>query len=103
MICNNIKVVNRRKESFDIYIGRPSKWGNPFVIGKDKDGTREEVIIKYRKWLLSNPVLLKQLPELCGKTLGCYCKPLPCHGDVLKNLAEQLPAAGGGEEEEATR
>jgi hypothetical protein len=99
---NNIKVVDWRKEPFDIYIGRysrsvrlntqqrcsskPYKWGNPFVEGKD--GTREEVIIKYRKWLLSNPELLKQLPELCGKKLGCWCKPLPCHGDVLKDLAE---------------
>jgi hypothetical protein len=83
-----IKVVNRKKkEPFDIYIGRPSKWGNPFVIGKD--GTREEVIIKYRKWLLSNPELLKQLPELNGKTLGCWCKPLACHGDVIKEVAEE--------------
>jgi len=84
---NNIKVVNRKKEPFDVYIGRPSKWGNPFKIGKN--GTREEVIIKYRKWLLSNPELLKQLPELCGKTLGCWCKPKPCHGDVIKEEAER--------------
>jgi hypothetical protein len=93
----NIRVVDLRKERYDVYIGRwngryhlpKSKWANPFKEGKD--GTREEIIEKYRKWLLSNPDLLKQLPELRGKTLGCYCKPLPCHGDVLVELIEQLP------------
>ena len=44
-----IKVVHCKKEPYDIYIGRPSKWGNPFSIGKD--GTREEVIEKYREWI----------------------------------------------------
>jgi hypothetical protein len=90
---NNIKVVNRRKESFDIYIGRPSKWGNPFEIGKD--GIREEIIEKYRQWILAKPELLKQLPELYGKRLGCYCKPKACHGDVLKELAEEQLALKG--------
>jgi hypothetical protein len=93
---NNIKVVHRKKEPFDVYIGRPSKWGNPFKIGKD--GTLEEVIIKYRKWLLSNPELLKQLPELYDKTLGCWCKPLPCHGDVIKEFAERQQSLKGEEE-----
>jgi hypothetical protein len=113
---NNIKVVYCTKEHFDIFIARrpsrfvikkilgpcgpPYKWANPFVMddekdGTKKDGTREEVIEKYRKWLLSNPELLKQLPELCGKKLGCWCKPLPCHGDVLKELAERQQSLKG--------
>lgn len=78
------KVVNKYKEPYDIYIGRGSKWGNPFEIGKD--GTREEVIEKYRLYILNKPELLNSLPELKGKTLGCFCKPKPCHGDVLIEL-----------------
>lgn len=77
-------VVNIRFDKYDVYIGRPSKWGNPFVIGKD--GTRKEVLEKYRQYILSKPELLKDLHELKGKTLGCYCKPLPCHGDILEEL-----------------
>lgn len=78
------KVVHCKKASYDVYIGRPSKWGNPFTIGKD--GTRKEVIAKYRTWILSQPNLLKVLEELRNKTLGCWCSPLPCHGDVLIEL-----------------
>lgn len=80
------KVVNKYKEPYDIYIGRGSKWGNPFEIGKD--GTREEVIEKYRTYLLNKPELLKALPELRGKTLGCFCKPKPCHGDILVEILD---------------
>ncbi len=81
------RIVNMRDGvPFDLYIGRPSMWGNPFVIGKD--GTREEVIAKYREWILSQPGLLADLELLRGKVLGCYCKPLPCHGDVLIELLE---------------
>lgn len=61
--------------------------GNPFVIGKD--GTREEVIQKFEKYLLSNSELMQKLPELKGKTLGCFCSPYPCHGDILLNLANK--------------
>ena len=74
------KVVHCKKEPYDIYIGRPSKWGNPFTIGKD--GTREEVILKYIDWLEQQPQLLAQISELKGKTLGCWCHPKPCHGDI---------------------
>jgi len=81
-------VVNIRKDKYDVFIGRPSKWGNPFFIGKD--GTREEVLKKYKVYILNTPELLKQLPELKGKVLGCYCKPLPCHGDVLEELIKEL-------------
>ena len=82
------KVVNKYKHVYDVYIGRGSKWGNPFVIGKD--GTREEVINKYEKYLLNNPELLNSLHELKGKTLGCFCKPKACHGDVLVKYIRKL-------------
>jgi hypothetical protein len=66
-----------------VYIGRPSKWGNPFIIGRD--GTRSEVIQKYRCWVAEQPEL--DLLELKGKDLVCWCAPLACHGDVLLKLA----------------
>jgi len=78
------KVVNLTKDFYNLYIGRGSKWGNPFIIGLD--GTREDVIKKYRKYILNKPELLKSLPELKDKILGCYCKPLACHGDILVKL-----------------
>jgi hypothetical protein len=81
------RVVHCRREVFDVYLGRPGKWGNPFAIGRD--GTRAEVIAKYRCWLLTQPELLAALPELKGKTLGCWCAPQACHGDVLAALADK--------------
>lgn len=82
------KVVHCRKERFDVYIGRPSKWGNPFPITPDRD--REEVIEMYHVWVLDKPELLRDLYQLKGKTLGCWCKPNACHGDVLARLADAL-------------
>lgn len=82
------KVVHCKKERYNVYIGRPSKWGNPFSIGKD--GTREEVIAKYKIYILQKPALLKDLHELKGKILGCWCKPLECHGDVLIELLGEV-------------
>ncbi|HTU90417.1 MAG TPA: DUF4326 domain-containing protein [Gemmataceae bacterium] len=80
------KVVHCKRARFDVYIGRPSKWGNPFVIGKD--GTREEVIAKYEAWFIRQPALMAALPELRGKVLGCWCAPHACHGDILARLAD---------------
>ena len=81
------KVVNKYKDKYDVYIGRGSKWGNPYPITATQD--RETVIAKYREYILSKPELLRDLHELKGKTLGCFCKPKPCHGDVLVELLNQ--------------
>jgi hypothetical protein len=81
-------VLNKRKHRIPkdaVYIGRPSKWGNPFVIGRD--GSRDEVIAKYERYLLDTPSLMASLPELRGKHLVCYCAPQACHGDVLHRYA----------------
>lgn len=81
-------VLNKRCGSMppgSIYIGRPSKWGNPFVIGRD--GTRAEVIAKHRAWICDQPELIAALSELRGRNLVCFCAPAPCHGDVLSELA----------------
>lgn len=70
-----------------VYIGRPSKWGNPFVVGRD--GSRDEVIEKYRDWLFTSRLDLREdaRRELHGKDLVCWCAPLPCHGDILLEIA----------------
>lgn len=73
----NNKVLNMRNmpkqlSNNCVYIGRPSKWGNPFVIGKD--GTREEVIQKYEDYLFESD-LFSDIIELCGKNLVCWCAP----------------------------
>ena len=83
-----MRVVHCKKSPYDIYIGRPSKWGNPFVVGKD--GTREQVIAMYREWIAQQPALVSALSELRGKVLGCWCAPKACHGDVLAELSEVL-------------
>ncbi len=78
-------------EPHDVYIGRPSKWGNPFAmsIGKLDSMSRSEVIAKYEEWIRKQPKLLSELHELEGKTLGCWCKPKACHGDVLVKLIQE--------------
>lgn len=83
-----MRVVHCKKDRYDIYIGRPSKWGNPFIIGVD--GSRDEVISKYEAWILNQPDLMGCLTELKGKTLGCWCFPSPCHGDVLVKLVNKF-------------
>jgi len=71
-----------------VYIGRPSKWGNPFTIGKD--GTREQVVDKYFTYLNGNQDLMEMVKkELCGRDLVCWCTPMPCHGDVLLEIANE--------------
>lgn len=79
------RVVHCKKSRYDVYIGRPSKWGNPFEIGKD--GNRAEVIAKYRRWIHTQPELLAEVHTLHGKTIACWCAPQACHGDVLAELA----------------
>jgi hypothetical protein len=81
-------VTHCKKHKYDVYIGRPSKWGNPFKMGPD--GNRATVIEKYRKYLLGNDELLADLGELKDKVLGCWCHPRPCHGDVLADLVNKV-------------
>ena len=75
-----------------VYVGRPSKWGNPFTIGDNGDGvflTRGNAIGLYETWLTRNEKggLMRELSELRGRDLVCWCAPLRCHGDVLLRLA----------------
>lgn len=94
----SVEVVNRTLFGVAEYIGRPSPLGNRFVIGTD--GTREEVIEKYRAWLLDElhnadsraTLIYRRLVRMHQRgervVLRCWCAPLPCHGDVLKALIE---------------
>lgn len=84
------KVLNQRHnpEGPAIYIGRPTKWGNPFIVGRD--GTREEVIQLYRNHLECRPDLVADAKkELKGMNLICWCAPEACHGDVLIEIANK--------------
>ena len=79
-------VANRHYQTFDIYIGRGSKWGNPFkMVGRTK-AERHRVIELYKVWFWKQEDLVNSLDELKGKVLGCYCKPAECHGDFLSEL-----------------
>lgn len=82
-------VVHCKLEPYDIYIGRPSIYGNPFQIGKD--GTREEVIQKHKNYILTlrQDLIVQIKKELKEKILGCFCAPLICHGDFLSELANE--------------
>lgn len=84
------RVVHCKRESYDVYIGRPSKWGNPFKIGLH--GNRKEVLSLYRRWLLmeaQTPLREAAKKELRGKILGCWCAPQACHGDILLEIANE--------------
>lgn len=90
-----------------IYVGRPTRFGNPFQVGRD--GTRERCVELFRRWLSSDltgclecdkhqvnvvwlegvrPLVLARIGELRGKSLACFC-PLDqaCHADVLLEIA----------------
>lgn len=85
VVLNAKRIGTTASTSSRIFIGRPSKWGNPFVIGRD--GDRMDVIEKYGFWLMKQPRLLASLRELQGKDLLCWCDPEPCHGHILIELA----------------
>src|SRR6266852_3738709 len=65
----NARQVGKRPMPDRVYVGRPSKWGNRFVIGRD--GSRDEVIAKYPAWIVRQPALMAALHELRGKHLVC--------------------------------
>lgn len=79
----------RRTSEFDVRIDRRTKWGNPFRMRHEDE--RSRVIELYRQWLWREinmeRIDLKELAALEGKTLGCWCAPKPCHGDVLAKAA----------------
>ncbi len=97
---HSTRVVHHKKEPYDVFIARPSKWGCPFTHIKDRNtqakyvcSSRKEAIKKYKEWLENGDgqYLLKDLHELKDKVLGCWCKNeggggKSCHGDILVEL-----------------
>lgn len=94
------KVWNKRDRAVpagSVYVGRPTKWGNPFshmrgTLAKHQVANREEAITAYRNWLLNTEAgkeLQTFLPELKGKHLVCWCAPAKCHADILLELANK--------------
>lgn len=84
------RVLNKARDVIPtgaVYVGRPTKWGNPFALGRD--GDRATVVRKYREWIQGRPDLLRDLPTLRGKDLVCWCAPQACHADILMELANQ--------------
>ncbi|AUG88509.1 hypothetical protein PQC39_gp145 [Vibrio phage Vp_R1] len=86
-------VVNKYKEDYDIYIGRGSFWGNPYPI--DEDNPRGSTIERYRDHLRDlyrkdKVTFMNELIKLNGKKLGCFCKPQPCHGDVIVDVFSKM-------------
>jgi len=84
-MCRVLKKHKSGVQAGGIYIGRGSKWGNPFRIGPD--GDRATVIARHERWLRDQHELLRGLDELRDCDLVCFCAPLPCHGDLLLRLA----------------
>ena len=78
-----------------VLVDRRTKWGNRFRIGRD--GTRGEVIARYRAdlWgrIRAGEITLEQLAEMDGMRLACWCHPLPCHGHVLARAAAWAASA----------
>jgi len=104
-----MSVVNWKNSPFEVYIGRhvpdgPSHvpphdciYGNPFVLHDVDDAAeRAEVLGNYERWILAQEqrgLVERAKKELPGKVLGCWCKPKPCHGDVLLRVATESPEA----------
>lgn len=87
-------VVNIKYENYDVYIGRPSKWGNPYshnrgTLAKFVVENVDESLEKYEKHIRDNEELFNSLHELEGKRIGCFCKPGKCHGDILVKLINE--------------
>jgi hypothetical protein len=85
-------VVHFRRAKYDVYVGRPGPYGNPFT---HKRGTAADIIVpksevlpRFREWVLAQPEYVERVRrELAGKVLGCWCAPKACHGDILAEIA----------------
>ena len=93
-----IHIRESRKSEDEIYIGRPSKWGNPFT---HKQGTRASIVVSSRKaaikafklWFHEQPqtqLRADAIKELKNKKLVCFCKPHTCHGDILAEYVNAM-------------
>lgn len=91
------KIVNLYKEPYDVYIGRQGKgkdgyFGNPIrlVKGEDPGSTIEKFKEYFYNRIETDPEFKSRVHELKGKTLGCFCKPKPCHGDIIVEYLDKI-------------
>ena len=92
-----MRVWNKRDKQIPrdaVYVGRPTKWGNPFThipsgtLAQFQVRNRDEAVDRYETWLLAQPALVEAAKhELRGKHLVCWCAPQRCHADVLMRVA----------------
>ena len=101
-------VVNIREEPFDEYIGRAGRGedgylGNPFRIGPGM--TREQSVERFRQYfeerIKNDPEYRKRVEGLRGKRIGCFCKPLICHGDVYVEWLNKMEPKGSERKKES--
>lgn len=96
---NSIQVVNKKNGGRGLYIGRPSILGNPFKMNRETE--RDDVVEQYRVWLMKelkkNGNVRDKIREIArqvtaGETVNlvCWCAPKRCHGDVVKEVVEQV-------------
>jgi len=96
------KVVKKGVERYDVYIGRSRNdigFGNPHPIGFcricRRVHDREDCLVEFEKYFLTrvqeDPEYRKRVLSLKGKTLGCFCHPLPCHGDIIAKWIDSQP------------
>lgn len=87
-------VVNRHKEPFDVYIGRGTLFGNPYKIDLSQGISRTVAIEMFRKYIYDSlengSIKIEDILALSSKKLGCSCKPLPCHGDIIVEVFEEI-------------
>lgn len=94
-------VVNLRREEYDVYIGpagHEGYWCNPYRVGQtcrrcgEVHATGGETLRCFREYFLErvehDEEFRRRLEELRGKRLGCFCKPGPCHGDVIAEFVD---------------
>ena len=90
-----MRLIAVSKGQYDIYAGRPGKFGNPFIIGQD--GTREDVIRQHDEYLNKHPELVEEFKQKCQALkietvrIKCFCVPLPCHIDNYIRRIESIP------------
>ena len=106
LLCNQFmetRIVNCRKELFDVYIGRSGHgldgyFGNPHPIGycfichvvHDRDAAIAMYQLDAERRVKTDPEFRQRVKGLYGQTLGCFCAPLDCHGRVLADISERL-------------
>lgn len=98
--CGTDQAIAAQVAGCYVYIGRPTKWGNPYTIrggrGRSATQTRTHVIALFRAYWYSEraaPLRAASLVELKDKALGCHCFPRACHGDVIAEYVNDPDAA----------